>query len=84
MTAMGQGGHSRSLAKLQEHVPSLATNEDLMSLQVVGTSVFESEKEHALGLIDIQASKKKNRSNYLNNMVGSYRLVWFKAQEYEQ
>ena len=49
-----QDGNSRDecLRKLYSHLPSSSCNEDLMQLQVTGTSVYESEKAHALDLLN--------------------------------
>ena len=40
------------LDKLYEHLPCPSTNEDLAKLSVVGTNVFNSEKDCALRLIE--------------------------------
>ena len=42
----------KCLTKVQDHLPTSSTNENLVKLSVVGTNVFESEKAHALQLIE--------------------------------
>ena len=42
---------NRSTKKLTDHLPTRQGNEDLLGLEVVGKSVFESEKACALRLI---------------------------------
>ena len=41
----------KCLIKVQDHLPTSSTNENLIKLSVVGTNVFESEKAYALQLI---------------------------------
>ena len=46
------------LKKLKDHIPTSSTNNELIKLSVVGTSVFDSEKAHAIKLIK-QANKNE-------------------------
>ena len=41
----------KCLTKVQDHLPTSSTNENLIKLSLVGTNVFQSEKAHALRLI---------------------------------
>ena len=47
-----QKSREDTLQKLYEHLPTSSTNDDLERLQVVGTSVYESEKAHVKSLME--------------------------------
>ena len=58
-----------SLQKLHSHIPSASTNEELIQLQVIGTSVFDAEKAYAQDLV----TEAKLQSDF--------KLMWHKQDK---
>ena len=75
MEALGQSSND-GLQKLYDHLPSCATNDELEKLQIVGNSVFESEKAHVRRLISDQQLKESGMKQG-----PKMRLVWHKVME---
>ena len=73
-----QDGKSRDecVRLLHSHLASTSTNEELAHLQVQGTNVYESEKAHAMCLIE-----KARTSSLTPGQEGNFKLLWVKQPE---
>lgn len=84
--AQNETQRSECLKKVQSHLPTSSTNEDLVKLQIVGSSVFDSEKSHVMKLI-AQAEQSRGHFKRIDDgmrpsgLQNNFKLFWFEQDQ---